>query len=95
LIEQLEARLEANLAVARSMLKTATADPLVKGSRGQLRPHPGFGIAKAADEVALRMAAEIRLSRRQVPDDPRSEFDELDAMVEDLAARRRARGEGG
>ena len=69
LVGELEARFDANLQVARSALEAARADPFVEDSRGQLRAHPGFAVAKSADELALRLAAELRLCRRQFPDE--------------------------
>ena len=68
---RLRARLDANLAAARSALEAARDEPWVKGSTGQPKPHPGFAVAKACDEMALALYRE--LTRR---------FDEL---IPDLA----------
>ena len=58
---------------------------MVKGSRGQLVAHPGFAVAGRLDLVVVRLAAEIRMARRQQPETRlRDELDEL-------AARRRGK----
>jgi hypothetical protein len=54
-------RFRANLAVAREMLVLAKAEPIVAGHAGQPRAHPGFAVAAKADEVATRLAVELRL----------------------------------
>jgi len=74
-------------AAAADALTAATADPWVKGSKGQPRPHPGFEVAAKLDATAVRIATEIRMARKQRPADERTEFDEFD----ELAQRRNAR----
>ena len=86
MIDDLEARFEANVAVAHETLRAALADPWVKGSTGQKVAHPGFSVAAKCDEVALRLAAEVRAARRGVPDAGPSGFEELDAIDEIAAA---------
>jgi hypothetical protein len=44
--------------------------------------------------VSLRLAVELRHWRRQLPDESRTSFDELDGTIDDLVARRRSRGGG-
>jgi hypothetical protein len=80
-IDDLEARFEANVAMAGEMLEAALADPWVKGSTGQTVAHPGFAVAAKADEVALRLAVEIRMAQRAFPDEEPTEFDLLDELV--------------
>ena len=62
-IEELEARFVESAAAARQALEAARADPWVKGSRGQLVAHPGFGVAAKLDMVAVRIATELRMAR--------------------------------
>jgi hypothetical protein len=77
------------------MLALAEAEPVVAGHAGQPKAHPGFAVAAKADEVALRIAVEVRAARGTVPDGGPSGFEELDAF-DDLAARReRQRRNGG
>jgi hypothetical protein len=85
--ELLMERFRANVTVAREMLALAEAEPMVSGHAGQPKAHPGFAVAAKADEVALRIAVEVRAARRVVPDGGPSGFEELDAF-DDLAARR-------
>jgi hypothetical protein len=40
-------------------MEAAQAEPWVKGSTGQPKPHPGFAVAKACDEMALALYREI------------------------------------
>jgi hypothetical protein len=40
-------------------MEAAHADPWVKGSTGQPKPHPGFAVARACDEMALALYREI------------------------------------
>jgi Ser/Thr protein kinase RdoA (MazF antagonist) len=56
---RLHARLDANIAAAEMALQAARAEPWVKGSTGQPKPHPGFAVAKACDETALALYREI------------------------------------
>ena len=56
---QLHARLDANLDAAEAAMKAAQAEPWVQGSTGQPKPHPGFAVAKACDEMALALYREI------------------------------------
>src|SRR5262245_53817762 len=56
---RLRTRLDANLEAAREALEAARAEPRVKGSTGQPKPHPGFAVAKACDEMALALYKEL------------------------------------
>jgi hypothetical protein len=87
-------RFQANLTVAREMLALAEAEPVVAGHAGQPRAHPGFAVAAKADEVALRIAVEVRAALGAVPDGGPTGFDELDAF-DDLAARRERQHQNG
>lgn len=75
--ELLMDRFRANLAVAREMLMLAEAEPIVAGHAGQPRAHPGFAVAAKADEVATRLAIELRLSGALEP----LEFNEFDELA--------------
>ena len=75
--ELLMDRFRANLAVAREMLMLAEAEPIVAGHAGQPRAHPGFAVAAKADEVATRLAVELRLSGALEP----LEFNEFDELA--------------
>jgi hypothetical protein len=90
----LEARFEANLEVSRLALEAAMAEPWVPGSKGQPVAHPGFAVAAKADDVALRLATELRMCQRQFPQEAPTTFDELDGTLDDLLARRRFRESG-
>ena len=48
-----------DLDAAREALDAAGAEPWVEGSVGQLKPHPGFAVAKACDEMALALYREL------------------------------------
>ena len=94
-VDELEARFGELVAAARVALEAASADPWVKGSRGQLVAHPGFAVAVRLDTVAAKMAADV-LARRQKPDDGATGYEDLHRnALDNLAARRRAREEGG
>jgi hypothetical protein len=56
---RLRARLEANIAAAEMALDATRAEPWVKGSTGQPKPHPGFAVARGCDETALALYREI------------------------------------
>jgi hypothetical protein len=56
---RLRARLNANFAAAEMALEAARAEPWVKGSTGQPKPHPGFAVANACDATALALYREI------------------------------------
>jgi hypothetical protein len=56
---RLRARLEANLAAAEMALEAARAEPWVKGSTGQPKPHPGFAVANACDATGLALYREL------------------------------------
>ncbi len=62
---RLQERLEANVTAAKAALEAATAEPTVKGSSGQPVAHPGFEAAARADEISLRLAAELRQLRER------------------------------
>jgi hypothetical protein len=55
---RLRARLEDTLGAAEMALEAARAEPWVKGSTGQPKPHPGFGVANACDATALALYRE-------------------------------------
>ena len=55
------------------------------GLRGRLRPHPGFEVAGKLDLVVVRLAAEIRMARRQQPEKRSRDY------LDELATRRRGR----
>ncbi len=57
--EAIRGRLEANLGAAEAAMRAARRKPWVQGSTGQLVPHPGFPVAAACDEVALRLYREL------------------------------------
>jgi hypothetical protein len=83
-------RLVANLLVAEAAMQEAAGEITVKGQKGSPAAHPGFGVAAKCDEVALRIAAELR--HRGVPP-PAGKPEGLDAL-DQLRARRGARGAG-
>src|SRR5262245_37036898 len=56
---RLRGRLNANLAAAEIAMKEARAQPWVKGSTGQPKPHPGFAVAEACDGMALGLYREL------------------------------------
>jgi hypothetical protein len=56
---RLRARLEANIAAAEMAMEAARAEPWVKGSTGQPKPHPGFAVARGCDETALALHREL------------------------------------
>jgi hypothetical protein len=56
---RLRARLTANLAAAELALQAAGAEPWVKGSTGQPKPHPGFAVARGCDQTALALYREL------------------------------------
>ena len=85
-IEELEARFVESVAATRHALAAARAEPWVRGSRGQLVAHPGFGVAAKLEMVAVRIAAELRLAGKQRRDE-RTGFDAFD----ELERRRRGR----
>jgi hypothetical protein len=58
-------RLDANLMVAEAAMQEAAGEIVVKGQKGSPAAHPAFGVAAMCDEVALRIAAELR--NRGVP----------------------------
>jgi hypothetical protein len=78
MLDELKGRLEANLEVAREAMDAAQADPWVTGSTGQAKADPGFAVAARCDEVALRLAVELRLLRTVRPGKPQDGFDVLD-----------------
>ena len=81
-IEDLEDRFVESVAAARQALNAARADPWVKGSRGQLVAHPGFGVAAKLDLVAVGSPGSYGWPGKQPAKRPLDELDEL-------AARRR------
>jgi hypothetical protein len=96
-IDELTARLDANLRAAQAAMDAAQAEPWVTGSTGQPKAHPGFAVAARCDEVALRLAVELRSLKAAPPPDG---FDVVDGgrqgtAFDELAVRRPARGEAG
>jgi hypothetical protein len=79
-IDVLEARFGELVAAARVALEAASADPWVKGSRGQLVAHPGFAVGVRLDTVAVKMAAEI-MARQPAPGEAPTGFDDLDEIA--------------
>jgi hypothetical protein len=53
-VDELEARFGELVAAAAAALEAASADPWVKGSRGQMVAHPGFAVAVRLDTVAVK-----------------------------------------
>jgi hypothetical protein len=80
-VSALEGRFLDVTAAAADALAAATADPWVKGSKGQPRPHPGFEVAARLDAVAVRIATELRMAGKQLSDDERTGFDALDELA--------------
>lgn len=48
-------RVDANLEAARMALAAAGADPWIEGPMGQLKAHPGFAVARAAEGRARHL----------------------------------------
>ena len=101
MVNELKARMEANLEAAREALEAARADPWVKGSTGQLKAHPGFSVAAGCDAAATKLAVELRLQVAARPagrPDPFADLDgDWDGIYGDnpfdaLAARGRRKG---
>jgi hypothetical protein len=45
-------------------LEAATREPLVEGSKGQLRANPLYAVAERCDRLALDLGQELRKLRR-------------------------------
>ena len=50
-------------------MAAAESQPSVEGSTGQLRPHPGFGVAARCDVLAVKLTEELRQAGTEKPPD--------------------------
>lgn len=94
---QLVDRLVVNLRLAEEMTELAEAQPLIEGSTGQLREHPGFQVAARCDSQAVSFARQLRLTpfvRSNATSSESDDAEEDDPILrarDELAARRASR----
>ena len=81
-----------NLIAADRALEEARKNPMVTGSKGQPREHPGFAIAARAEQQARAKAVELMLTpRRKKSGSARKSADDSFSTLDELAARRARR----
>lgn len=68
-------------------MEAAASEPWVKGSMGQLKPYPGFMVAARCDEVAAKLALQLRMLGAFGPPRGPDGFGELNAFDQFRARR--------